>query len=336
MPPKKRTITGSGHPQAVDGEVVEPTPGTDSPSGTADEPTGQPEPVDLNAASIAALMGELKEMRERLAAPAPGRPAILDGIQGIMLDVTGVGKHGQMDAAARMGNYKYQRYDDLKRELGAAFRKHDVFLQSTTTNLITDRVGEGGRMSRVVVSVTYRFTSLMDGSELTFDSHGESIDKSDKATGKAMTMALKTALIQAFMLAAEDTEDPDATRPGEDAPAAREVQRQRPAAQDVPRPSPDAVRQATHDVPPSDGPGYPNDGPRRDAWDTGPVADQRTPGELAAAAVTALSAPGLTMAKWSEISAYAKDKGIYDTMVTTPDGSEMALKHHLVAVGRTL
>lgn len=263
---------------------------------------------------------------------ATSRPAILGAIQGVMNDVTGVGKHGQMDAAARMGNYKYQRYDDLKRELGAAFRKHGVFLQSTSETLVNERVGEAGRMTRVVVAITYRFTSLLDGSELTFDSHGESIDKSDKATSKAMTMALKTALLQAFMLAAEDTEDPDASRPRED---------------DVPQVNRPGSAHKVGDtvtvgdqtfVKHSDGPAYPNAAPKdqADPWDQGPPKDTRTPQEKAQAAVVKLSDPTLTLDAWTAISNYAQQLELLDVEVTTPDGVKVALKHFMLAVSRTL
>jgi ERF superfamily protein len=273
-----------------------------------------------------------------------GPPAILAAIWGVMNDVQGVGKHGQMDPASRAGNYRYQRYDDLKRELGAACRTHGVFLQSAIKNVTNERDFEDKRKTRVQVTVQYHFTSLVDGSELEFMSVGESIDTSDKATGKAMTMALKTALVQAFMLAAEDIEDPDATRPGEtDQPARREphpTRRDVAAAQRVEREYAvgDRVTVAGQTfVKHSEGPGFPNDGPRdaSDPHDQGPPADTRTDEQKAQAAADAASAPNMTMPKWTAISDAARQLGLYEVMVTV-NGQEMALKHHLVAVGRTL
>jgi len=226
VPPRKRKDDDS--PQET---VAEPSP--ESPKGTVDIAPDQDEPVtveemttaETNHAEVRWEIGRLRALVDMMAAtdptvqrrlsalavPQPG--AIFGAVWEVMKSVQGVGKHGQMDPAARMGNYKYRKYDDLKRELGAACRVHGVALQSTIHNVINE---QRGNMQRVQVHITYRFTSLVDGSEMRFDSLGESQDRSDKATGKAMTMALKSAMDQAFMLAAEDIEDPDDTRPEPD------------------------------------------------------------------------------------------------------------------------
>jgi len=371
MPPRKRPTTTepdeaqAATPMMAD-EIAHVNAPPSEPAGSPTTPSGE----QLTAASMAGLLADQKALGQRLdqaekawtemsasmntistyfndrigsleAGPrVQPKPAIYAAILGVMNDVQGVGKHGQMDPAARMGNYRYQRYDDLKRELGAAFRTHGVFLQSTTTNMANERIGEGGRMSRVVLSVTYRFTSLVDGSELAFDSHGESIDKSDKATGKAMTMALKTALIQAFMLAAEDIEDPDATRPGEEPPATQQQSRREP------HPTQADLEAAQRAMRAGEGPariigaardGYPNDAAKDDGnpWDQGPPKDDRTDEQKAQAAADKVSAPGITMAQWSKISDAARQMGLYEVLVNV-NGQQLALKHHLVAVGRTL
>jgi hypothetical protein len=262
-----------------------------------------------------------------------------------MNDVQGVGKHGQMDPASRMGNYKFTRYDDLKRELGAAFRTHGVMLQSETIDVTNERDFEDKRKTRVQITMRYRFTSLVDGSAVAFEVVGESIDTSDKASGKAMTMALKTALTQAFMLAAEDIEDPDATRPGEEPERfidTRGPNEGRPVEYRVGDRVTVAGQTFTkHSDDPFSGPDADPAGPpipQGDAklWDKGPIKDERTPQEKAQAAVAAMSKPGLTMGDWSKISAHAKELDLFDVLVTAPDGSETALKHYMVAVGRTL
>jgi hypothetical protein len=45
--------------------------------------------------------------------------------------------------------------------------------------------------------------------------------------------------------------------------------------------------------------------------------------------------PNVNMAVWSEVSDAARQMGLYEVLVKV-NGQEMALKHHLVAVGRTL
>ena len=62
----------------------------------------------------------------------------------------------------------------------------------------------GAAMSRLIVSATYRWTAVKDGS--TFDSVviAEACDSSDKAAAKCMTSALKTTLQQVLLLEFDD------------------------------------------------------------------------------------------------------------------------------------
>jgi len=52
-----------------------------------------------------------------------------------------------------------------------------------------------------------------DGSSVALEVIGEGMDSADKATNKAMAIAHKYALLQAFMIPTEDMTDPDATTP---------------------------------------------------------------------------------------------------------------------------
>lgn len=278
-------------------------------------------------------------------AVSPEAPAIYAAMWGVMNVVQGIGKHGQMEYGER---YTYRKYDDLKRELGAACRTHGIMLQSEVVSVVNGWPFEKDpRKTRVQVHMRYRFTSLVDGSTVTFEALGESIDTSDKATGKAQTMALKTALDQAFMLAAEDIDDPDAVRPGDD---------------DIPREQRQARRDETvqRQESRSAAPAYPNDRQKdtADPWDQGPPAqgqpapygslpgdvtahdpvrppDTRTPEEKAQAAADKLGASGLKLKDWTAISKHAQDLELMEIPVKV-NGQEMALKHYMVAVGRTV
>jgi len=77
----------------------------------------------------------------------------------------------------------------------------------------TVEVGQGDRrkpMGHARVVVEYTFTSAEDGSSVTTSAAGEAMDSGDKATPKAMSVALRTALLQSLMLPTDDPE-PDAT-----------------------------------------------------------------------------------------------------------------------------
>lgn len=140
-------------------------------------------------------------------------PAILAAIWSIMKTVTSVEKGRQY--AEGQTRYKFRSIDDLLRDVGAACRDFGVFLQSEQLDYSQDRdrvTKHGQPWTTVIVTKRFKFTSLVDGSFLTFEASGEGADISDKATMKANTMALKAALGQAFMLPT-DEKDPDAERP---------------------------------------------------------------------------------------------------------------------------
>lgn len=148
--------------------------------------------------------------------PVTAPPAILAAIWKVMRAVTSVEKGSQY--AEGKTRYKFRSIDDLARDLGAAFRTHGVFIQSEQLEFHTDRdrkTASGNVWTTVRAKIRYAFTSLEDGSTLTFEAWGEGADTSDKATMKAHTMALKAALGQAFLLPT-DEKDPDSQRPGDE------------------------------------------------------------------------------------------------------------------------
>jgi ERF superfamily len=151
-------------------------------------------------------------------------PAILGALWNVMRDVTYVPKGGTYEGG-NSGSYKFRRFDDVAKELGESFRRHGVFLKPDVVKVSSDRFEtvkeyrNGGKSvqtwSTAQVEMVYTFVSLVDGSEQSVSVLGEGRDLSDKATAKALTMALKTALTQAFMLPS-DAPDPDSERPGDD------------------------------------------------------------------------------------------------------------------------
>lgn len=155
-------------------------------------------------------------------------PAILAAVAAVMQQVTYVKKAGQYESGRGQNKieYTFRKFEDTAAALGIAFREHKIFVQS---EVVERTVGEFDKKpystgsgytvwTSVFVTVRYTFTSLIDGSTLSVSAAGEGKDSSDKASAKAMTMAMKSALTQGFMIATDDP-DPDSTRPGDDAPA---------------------------------------------------------------------------------------------------------------------
>lgn len=145
-------------------------------------------------------------------------PDILVSIQAVMQEVSGIAKAGTYkDSRTGKVQYNFLRSADAVAQVGAAFRQQGVMVQSrdchTTYTENSVSKAQGTQLwTSARVEITYLFTSLTDGSTLEFASAGEGRDTADKATSKAMTMALKYALSQALMIATNEV-DPDAERP---------------------------------------------------------------------------------------------------------------------------
>jgi hypothetical protein len=145
------------------------------------------------------------------------RPAIHMAVIGVMEDISNVPKTGQMTNRKGELQYRFLKSADVLTAIGTAFRKHAVMVQSKDCRITHAEHSVSGQAGSTLwvsawVEITYVFTSLVDGSVLEFASAGEGRDSSDKATSKAMTVALKWALTQAFAIATNDT-DPEAERP---------------------------------------------------------------------------------------------------------------------------
>lgn len=157
-------------------------------------------------------------------ASSPQAPAILGAILSVMDDVRSIDKNGSMSIAG--SSYRFRKADDVVNAIGDAFRDHAVMLQSRvmiadhesyeTSKEVTYKGNtetKVTRWTRTVVTMQYRFTSLIDGSTLDAEGIGEGLDSGDKSSSKAMTGALKYALTQALQIAFKDMADPDNERP---------------------------------------------------------------------------------------------------------------------------
>lgn len=133
-------------------------------------------------------------------------PSIFRAMGAVMNDVTGVGKHGRNTQQ----NFAFRGIDDVLNAVGPALRTHGVFLAPCVGDYSAEDVEVGAKktpMKSVTLTVSYTFYGPA-GDSVTVTVPGEAMDSGDKAVSKAMSVALRTALIQTFALPTNE-KDPD-------------------------------------------------------------------------------------------------------------------------------
>ena len=124
----------------------------------------------------------------------------------IMRDVGAIAK----DRKNATQGYTFQGIDDVYSALHDIMAKHGVF---TLPEVISDRSEEratksGGVLIYRILTIRYTFMAL-DGSIVQATVIGEGMDSGDKASNKAMSVAHKYALLQAFCIPTEELKDPE-------------------------------------------------------------------------------------------------------------------------------
>ena len=114
-------------------------------------------------------------------------------------------------------NYSYVTAADLAGAVGDILAELGVVIVPSLESITYEAGRNGGaevsRSAQVVMS--YTFTDVDTGEAITAKVAGQGLDSGDKAPYKAMTGALKYALLQSFLLATgDDPEDERITHPG--------------------------------------------------------------------------------------------------------------------------
>jgi hypothetical protein len=133
-------------------------------------------------------------------------PPIQMALAAVMADVTHVGKDGKNTAQG----YSFRGIDGVLNAVGPALRRHGVVVMPHLENVEHQLVEVGKNrtpMRQASVTVRYCFHGPA-GDWLDCVVAAESMDSGDKATSKAMSVALRTALIQALALPTHEP-DPD-------------------------------------------------------------------------------------------------------------------------------
>lgn len=126
----------------------------------------------------------------------------------VMNDVQAVGK---TDRNSQQG-FNFRGIDAVINAVGPAFRKHGVMVLPVVMASEYSQVEVGKNrtpMGHVRLDVEFTFVTT-DGSQVHAVVPAEAMDSGDKATAKAMSVALRTALLQVLALPTDEP-DPDAS-----------------------------------------------------------------------------------------------------------------------------
>jgi len=128
----------------------------------------------------------------------------------IMQDVTGITK----DRKNQAQGYSFRGIDDVYNELHDILAKHEVFTMSEILDEKSEEktTAKGGLLLYRILKIKYTFYTI-DGSSVSTVVIGEGMDSGDKASNKAMSVAHKYALLQAFCIPTEDAKDPECDNP---------------------------------------------------------------------------------------------------------------------------
>ena len=135
---------------------------------------------------------------------------IYHSITKIMEEVPSIGKTQRN----KTQGFMYRGIDDVMNALQPLLAKNKVFivpeiLEQTREERTTSK---GGNLIYSICKIKYKFYAE-DGSSVEAITIGEGMDSGDKATNKAMAIAMKYALFQVFCIPTDEMKDPDSETP---------------------------------------------------------------------------------------------------------------------------
>lgn len=135
---------------------------------------------------------------------------IFESITAIMQEIPAIGK----EKKNQQQGFKYRGIDDVMNTLQPILSKHKVFVVPEVIDQAReDRVtNKGGTILYSMLKVRYTFYAE-DGTSVSAVVIGEGMDSGDKASNKAMAIAMKYAFFQVFCIPTEEMKDSDAETP---------------------------------------------------------------------------------------------------------------------------
>lgn len=131
---------------------------------------------------------------------------IVQALNKVMKDVGAVRKQEQN----QQQRFNFRGIDTVTKAVYPALVKHGVVVVPSLVekSMEESRTKSGAVMHNVYITMDYTFYGPA-GDKITARVAAESFDSGDKATAKAMSVALRTALLQSLMLPTDEV-DPDA------------------------------------------------------------------------------------------------------------------------------
>lgn len=110
--------------------------------------------------------------------------------------------------------FMYRGIDDVMNTFHPLLSKHHVFVvPEVLEEQRQERTsGRGGSLLYSILKIKYTFYAE-DGTSISAIVIGEGMDSGDKASNKAMSVAMKYAMFQVFCIPTEEMQDPDAETP---------------------------------------------------------------------------------------------------------------------------
>ena len=135
---------------------------------------------------------------------------IYQSITKIMEEVPSIGKTQRN----KTQGFRYRGIDDVMNALQPLLAKNKVFIVPEILEQMREErtTSKGGNLIYSICKIKYKFYAE-DGSSVEAITIGEGMDSGDKATNKAMAIAMKYALFQVFCIPTDEMKDPDSETP---------------------------------------------------------------------------------------------------------------------------
>lgn len=138
------------------------------------------------------------------------KPLIFSKISAIMADIDAIEKNNQNTTQG----YSFRGIDDIYNALHNHFAKHGVFYTSDVLKQFREQrpTKSGGVLIYTILKVRFTFFAE-DGSNVSSIIVGEGSDSGDKSSNKAMSTALKYALMQLLLIPTKEEKDTEYQSP---------------------------------------------------------------------------------------------------------------------------